>query len=204
MILSAAVAGTTKGHIMSTTTYAGALASEKQISFVCDLLDKREVPAETADVIVEAIANEAYTKAMASADIDAFLKLPKRASATKSGMQALLASVPKSKYAIPVEELELTDADDEFRGDLVFLELKEYMGTLYMRQLHGAPGSFNRSRLSMASVKAIIGILATDPYGYAKIFGEHYACCGSCGAELTDPRSRELQLGPECRKKFGF
>ena len=191
---------------MSTTTYAGAPASEKQISFVCDLLDKREVDAELAEIITEAIANEAYTKAMASADIDAFLKLPKRARATKStgAMQTLLASVPKSKYAIPTLELELSDADEDFHGDLVFLEIKEYMSTLYMRQLHGAPGSFNRSKLSVASVKAIVQILASDPYKYANLFGKHYACCGSCGAELTDPVSRELQLGPECRKKFGF
>lgn len=187
-------------------TGSGALASDKQINFVCDLLDKREVPAETADIIVEAIANEAYTKAMASADIDAFLKLPKRTSAakTKSGIQTLLATVPKSKYAIPVDELEFTNADDAFHGDLVFLEVKEYMDTLYMRQLHGAPGDFTRSRLSMNSVMAIVSVLATDPYKYARLFGEHHACCGSCGAALTDARSRELQLGPECRKKFGF
>ena len=189
---------------MSTTTYAAAPASEKQINFVCDLLDKREVPADIVETITDAMADGAYTKAMASADIDAFLKLPKRASATKSGMQALLASVPKSKYAIPTDVLEFTEADDDFRGDLVFIEIKEYMSTLYMRQLHGAPGSFNRSKLSTASVKAIVGIIATDPYGYTRLFGERYTCCGSCGAELTDPVSRELMLGPECRKKFGY
>jgi hypothetical protein len=48
-----------------------------------------------------------------------------------------------------------------------------------------------------------MNIISQDPYKYAKIFGQHYSCCGSCGAELTDPVSRELQLGPECRKKFG-
>jgi hypothetical protein len=103
---------------------------------------------------------------------------------------------------VPTDVLELTDADDSFSGDLAFFEVREYMSTLYMRQLHGAPGRFNRSKLSAASVKAIIGIIAADPYRYTRMFGEHYACCGSCGAELTDQRSRELQLGPECRKKF--
>jgi hypothetical protein len=191
---------------MTSTTTHTAPASEKQIAFVCDLLDKREVDAELAEIITEAIANEAYTKAMASADIDAFLKLPKRARATKStgAMQTLLALVPKSKYAVPTEELEFSEADDDFSGDLVFVEIKEYMGTLYARQLHGAPGRFNRSKMSTNTVKAIIALVAADPYKYTKLFGDHYTCCGSCGAELTDQRSRELMLGPECRKKFGF
>jgi hypothetical protein len=191
---------------MSTLTYTGPAASEKQISFVTDLIAKRDVDVELAGDIAELIALGVYTKAQASENIDAFLKLPKRAaaSAARTGMQALLASVPKSKYAIPVDELELTDADDVFHGDLVFLEIKEYMQTLYVRQLHGAPGGFSRSKLSAKSVTAIVEILARDSYKYAKTFGEHYSCCGSCGAELTDPRSRELQLGPECRKKFGF
>jgi len=189
---------------MSTLTYTGPAASEKQISFVTDLIAKRDVEAGLAADIAELIALGEYTKAQASENIDAFLKLPKRASAVRTGMQALLASVPKSKYAVPVEELEFTNADDVFHGDLVFLEIKEYMQTLYVRQLHGAPGGFSRSKLSTKSVTAIVEILARDSYKYAKLFGEHYSCCGSCGAELTDPRSRELQLGPECRKKFGF
>lgn len=193
---------------MSTLTYTGPVASEKQISFVTDLIAKREVAADIAADIAELIALGTYTKAQASDNIGAFLSLPKRAAvaatAKATGMQALLASVPKSKYAIPVEELEFTDADDNFRGDLVFLEIKEYMQTLYVRQLHGAPGGFTRSKLSIKSVTAIIAILARDPYKYVKTFGEHYSCCGSCGAELTDVRSRELQLGPECRKKFGL
>ena len=171
---------------MTKTETRPAPASEKQISFVKSLLEGREVDADRA------------------ADIDALLTLPKRPRAkAPNAMQALLASVPKSKYAIPTAELEFTDADDAFRGDLVFVELREYMQTLYMRQLHGAPGAFSRSRLTTTSVKAIIEILARDPYKYTRLFGENYACCGSCGAELTDPRSRELFLGPECRKKFG-
>jgi hypothetical protein len=75
---------------------------------------------------------------------------------------------------------------------------------LYIRQLHGAPGSFNRSKLTADGVRAVVGTIKLDPYRYAKLFGTHYTCCGSCGAALTDERSREIQLGPECRKKFGF
>ena len=183
---------------------AGLAASEKQISFVRDLMANREVADDLVEHISEAIELGVYSKKHASVDIDAFLKLPKRAKATKSAspMQSLLASVPKSKYAIPADEHELTSV--EVTNDIMFVEIKEYMSTLYMRQLHGAPGSFNRSKLTSDQVADVIAILSRDPYKYTRLFGEHYACCGSCGAELTDARSRELQLGPECRKKFGF
>lgn len=187
-----------------TTTTTGAKATEKQIDFVRDLIAKREVNAEQASECIELIELGELTKAQAGSYIDAFLAAPKKAAATRSPFQTLLASIPKSRYAIPTDELEFSDADDEFRGDLVFVELKEFQGTLYMRQLHGAPGRFNRSKMSAASVRAIVGLIEQNPYGYAKLFGDHYTCCGSCGAELTDERSRELMLGPECRKKFGF
>jgi hypothetical protein len=189
---------------MTAIAHTVAIASGSQISFVRDLIESREVDQDIAVSIEEAISAERYPKRQASLDIEAFLKLPKRAKASRSGMQLLLASVPKSKYAVPVSELEFTNADNDFRGDLVFIEVKEYMQTLYIRQLHGAPGSFVRSKLSNASTKAIVNLISADTYKYVKLFGDNYACCGSCGAELTDPKSRELMLGPECRKKFGF
>jgi hypothetical protein len=178
-------------------------ASEKQISFVSDLIAGREVEADRAADILERIEAGLYDKRSASNDIDEFLKLPKRAKAT-GGMQALLARVPKSKYAIPTVELEAAAIDEVFPGNLVFVEIKEYMNTLYARQLHGAPGDFTRSKLHASTVKALVEIIESDPYKYVKLFGDHYTCCGSCGAVLTDEKSRELMLGPECRKKFGF
>jgi hypothetical protein len=77
------------------------------------------------------------------------------------------------------------------------------MGNLYMRRLHGSLGGFTRVRMANSDAITVVETIARNPYKYARIFGEIYSCCGSCGAELTDPKSRELQLGPECRKKFG-
>jgi hypothetical protein len=186
------------------TTLTSYPASPKQVAFAADLLKTREF--DTTDVFIEfaidELAADALSKSDASKLIDMLINAPKRKGA-RSASQELLASVPKSKYAVPTEMLIGVTTSDVFHGDLVFLEIKEYMSSLYMRQLHGAPGAFNRSKLSQDSVKAIIAIIAEDPYKYTRIFGEHYTCCGSCGAELTDPKSRELMLGPECRKKFG-
>lgn len=178
-------------------------ASEKQLAFVRDLIATREVNDDLAVEIEELIEAGEYSKWQASSDIDAFLQLPKRPKA-KSGLQAALARIPKSKYAIPMGEIEFLSLDDTFTGDIVFIEVKEYMGTLYMRQLHGSLGGFTRSRLGKETIATFVDIIEADPYKYTRLFGIHYTCCGSCGAQLTDERSRELQLGPECRKKFGF
>lgn len=178
-------------------------ASPKQESFLQDLVMGREVTEELAGEVLGRLADGTMAKHEASDMIDLLLRLPKKAkSSTPSN--SVLAGIPKSKYAIHVQDLELVALEDEFRGDVAFFEVKEYNGTRYMRQLHGAPGNFNRSKLKASTVKAIVGIIEKDPHAYARLFGEHFTCCGSCGAPLTDERSRELMLGPECRKKFGF
>lgn len=179
-------------------------ATEKQIAFVADLVNSREYDESERDRVLQLIESGSLTKKEASAVIDLLVEAPrKKEAAHSSPLQTLLASVPKSKYAVPVDDLLVTEHEDDFNGDLVFLELKEFMGTLYVRRLVGAPGRFNRMRMTAAQVTTLMTIVKSDPYKYAKMFGDYYACCGSCGAELTDQRSRELMLGPECRKKFG-
>jgi hypothetical protein len=180
-------------------------ASQKQIDFVSDLLATRECSQEQREIYLELIRTERLTKSQASSVIDSLVNAPRRAGAVStSPLQELLSKVPKSKYAVPNDELMASDCEDSFKGDIVFLELKEFNGSRYVRQLTGAPGGFTRSRLTAQEIKCLFALIAQDPYRYARIFGEHYTCCGSCGAELTDARSRKLMLGPECRKKFGL
>ena len=188
---------------MSTTTHTNNIASEKQVKYVTDLLATRVCDSAEKERLADLIVANKLTKSDASAAIDSLKDAPRKSSPV-SPMQTLLASVPKSKYAVPTADLELLESEDDFEVDLVFLELKEFNGTLYVRRLLGAPGRFNRVRMTAQQTKDLMAVVASDPYRYAKLFGEHYACCGSCGAELTDERSRELMLGPECRKKFGL
>lgn len=198
---------------MTTTTKAP--ASEKQLKFIQDLIADRVTDGIdlALELVTEKINEGALDKGAASLAIDMLLGCPKRpkikadaASSPWAAVQERFNTIPKSKYAVPVSELEVAGGDypDNFTGDLVFIELKEYQSRRYMRQLHGAPGSFVRSKMSLPAVNALIDIVSRDPYKYAKLFGDNYTCCGSCGAALTDERSRELMLGPECRKKFGF
>jgi hypothetical protein len=180
-------------------------ASEKQVAFISNLLDERELDAITVSSFRSMLPT--LTKKQASSTIDLLLRTPKRVEkvpgASKSLLQEALSKAPKSKYAIPAGELDISLEDTPLTGDLLFIEVKEYMGNLYMRRLTGSVGGFTRHRVPSQDSITIMNVISQDPYKYAKIFGQHYSCCGSCGAELTDPVSRELQLGPECRKKFG-
>lgn len=180
-------------------------ATEKQIKFVNDLLDEKELEDEAREGFRVALAT--MDKKAASSLIDLLLKLPKKvekvAAAPKPSLQEALSKAPKSKYAIPNAELDISLNTTKLTGDHLFVEIREYMGNLYMRRLHGSVGAFTRTRIANDDAVTIVNHIAQDPYKYTRIFGTIYSCCGSCGAELTDPISRELQLGPECRKKFG-
>lgn len=188
-----------------TTTFP---ASDKQITFINELLDTRELPA--GNPLIEPFINDRFTmlssvdKRTASAVISMLLGLPKIVAPSESSLQAVLATVPKAKYAIPVDELDIAPlTGTPLTGDLLFVEIREYHDVLYMRRLTGSVGHFNRDKMPAGDVSIVVGILASNPYKYTHLFGKHYACCGKCGAELTDPISREMFLGPECRKAFG-
>ena len=177
--------------------------SEKQVDFILTLLKERDIEPDTAEETREKLP--AMSKREASDLIASLLKLPKLPKAPRvNPAQVYLAAIQKSKYALPVGHISHLDLDFEVTGDLLFVEVREYMGHLYMRRLTGSLGGFTRHKLSVQDVIDLSKVVASNQYLYAKTFGEHYSCCGSCGAELTDPTSRSLQLGPECRKKFGF
>jgi hypothetical protein len=183
-------------------------ASDKQITFINELLDSRVIP--PMDPILRGFTVDRFgmlstiDKRTASAVISALLGLPKLTTPAESSLQHILASIPKSKYAIPVDELDIAPlTGTPLTGDLLFIEVREYHDVLYMRRLTGAPGAFNRDKMPAGDVKIIVDLIATHPYKYTRLFGENYSCCGKCGAELTDPQSRAFFLGPECRKAFG-
>ena len=191
---------------MTTTTAAVVNpASEKQVAFITSLLAERDLDAISEAAIRAHLST--LTKKQASGFIDILLAAPKSETKVlavkKAGIQEALSKAPKSKYAVPADELDIVLTDTPVTGDLLFIEIREYMDNLYMRRLTGSVGGFTRWKVPNEDAVMIMNIISQDPYKYTKLFGEHYSCCGSCGAELTDPISRELQLGPECRKKFG-
>lgn len=193
---------------MTTVTFFE--ASPKQIQFITDLIEKKNLgETERAKAALIQIADKTLDKKEASKFIDEFIVAKPIASTSTavpsatSKIQTLLAEVPKAKYAVPMDEIDL-GIDETVNGDILFIEVREYMNVLYMRRLHGAPGNFNRSKLSFKDTELLINLVKKNPLKYTQLFGEVHKCCGKCGADLTDQLSRELKLGPRCRKEFGF
>jgi len=135
---------------MTTTTRP---ASDKQRDFIAKLITERVLDDAERARIETALTYDTLDVAAASETIGALLKAPKRTAATKNPAgQALLASIPKSRYAIG--EVELTGSSIQVNNDLLFVEVREYMGTLYMRRLHGAPVMASDLRASACLVLA--------------------------------------------------
>jgi hypothetical protein len=184
-------------------------ATPKQIQFITDLIEKKNLGDTAKALTVKTkIAANKLDKQEASKLIDELIAAPVRIAFTAtpsaaSKMQTLLGEVPKAKYAVPMDEIDL-GIDETVNGDILFIEVREYMNVLYMRRLHGAPGNFNRSKLSFKDTELLINLVKKNPLKYTQLFGEVHKCCGKCGADLTDQLSRELKLGPRCRKEFGF
>lgn len=173
----------------------------RQLEFIKDLLAKR-----VYDLGSTVVTNSREGSAL----IEKLLAAPKRAtvSSTRSAdpqIVSALAELPRSRYAIPAGEFGLDFLSEKVQGELLFVEVAERSaGFPTIKRLHGSVGGFTRSRLTRSDILALAEIIKGDSYRFARTFGEHYSCCGKCGAELTDDTSRRLLLGPVCRKAFGF
>ena len=55
-----------------------------------------------------------------------------------------------------------------------------------------------------AAKKAILDRIAADPLAAMARYGQHIGSCGNCGKTLTDDLSRQLGIGPICRKKLNY
>lgn len=176
-------------------------ASNAQVSFINDLLAKRDVPPAIAEVIR---TSQALTSRQASGWIDTLKGYPFKDKAPVSDFYAAFEGVEDSKYAIPGSMLAMVMPDSIKDSDILFLEVKTYRGRRYLNKLTGAPGDFTRTRFPMTVGLQLLNLIKGRHVEFAQNFGKHYSCCGRCAAPLTDARSRELHVGPECRKVWGL
>lgn len=197
-------------------------ATPRQISFITDLLAKRDVP----ESIATALASPAtLTTRTASGYITVLLQLPLKPAPVVPAFQTgpgaaplaspvdevrtkyfeTLRNTPKGKYALKFADFEdAVTGVPAYGNDLLFLEVKEYKNKMYFNRLSGAPGSFSRSRLNYRDGLTLLRIIGIDPVAAMKRFGEHYQVCGRCAAELTDADSRARFFGPECARILGL
>jgi len=168
-------------------------ATERQMAFIKNLIAERDVAP---------ISFAGMTVGEASSKIEELLATPKKQAIVR--FSETLAGLPKSKYALPYQLVAPVFTDNtQFNNDYLFVEVREYRGTTYMRKLQGSLGGFTRTRLTRDEEQSIYNILSMNPVEYITKFGEVFSCCGKCGAALTDAISRARLLGPDCARSLG-
>jgi hypothetical protein len=184
-------------------------ATPKQVALIEDLFNRKGIPThireQTRALYQRADQRPAHEIRTL---IDGMFTLPD-APATRPANETVndlirRLNVPKSMYAVSLALLTPSLKELAHGNQYLFAQISEFKDTQYVRVLRGAPGSFNREKPTYRDQVDLVNIIATSPQLFAQTFGLVYTCCGSCGAELTDDRSRALKLGPECRKKFGL
>lgn len=184
---------------MTTTTYPTRPVSAAQRSFLTTLLEERaHTPLPSIDEMDSRGASTAITYLLTCP------KVVKVAAPAAPAIASRFDGIPLSKYAIAREDIEVLGLDVRLSGDLLFIELRKYKDTVFMRKLTGAPGWFTRTRLSRRDEDLLVKVLELGAEKHAKRFSEAHKCCACCLAELTDQTSRERGFGPVCAKRFGY
>ncbi|MGV0985099.1 MAG: DUF6011 domain-containing protein [Limnohabitans sp.] len=85
---------------------------------------------------------------------------------------------------------------------------RQYGGNVYVREQAG--GGMNHERLGrqlkgqkyVGEGADLLAEILRDPEAAARRYGTELGECSVCGTQLTEEKSRELGIGPVCRKRF--
>lgn len=181
------------------------MTTPRQITFITNLLAEREVPDALRGQATALLERNVGRPSPLIDALCALPRLPRAAVAAGEDRFAHLRALPSSNYALEWEQLHAAGVTELARGNQVtFFRVKEWRDRVFLDQLHGAPGAFNRTRLTAAQERAVAGAIRLDPAAAALRFSKEYSICARCSAELTDDRSRAAGLGPTCRGYFGL
>lgn len=186
------------------------LASDRQITFIRDLLAKRNWQSgnETDVNLIKSIESqfdadasdsmvENLTAKSAHYLIDLLLSFRphvslQSTSTTIKEKSALLAKIPLSKYALP--RVDGTGWD--------FFEVVEFHNVRYLNRLIGSPSDWTRGKLSVVHQAAAAKHILEDPKASAVEYAKQHGRCAVCNAHLSDPASIARSMGPVCAKRF--
>lgn len=113
--------------------------------------------------------------------------------------QALVDQLPGGNYAIP----SITGTND-----LTFFRIVVNQGRVnpankgrkYFRHIVGGHNPDDMKVSPAFVIKAVEAAKAVGPAQAQALYGRTFTICGRCGRQLTDEYSRQVGIGPECRK----
>lgn len=195
-------------------SYAEDRATEKQVSFMRDLFDRKNLFADPQWFdSVNAMDKDEYaahlarikeqlpsvSKMRARDIISKLLALPDapREEQQRERQRELIPDVPAGRYAI-----ERDGVLKFFRVDRP-QEPSRWAGYTFLKSLRGGPhGAPAEGNIRAPEYKLeVLEQIAQDPKGAAERYGQELGECGICGRTLTDETSRKIGIGPVCRSR---
>lgn len=176
---------------MTTTTVEP--ATRKQVDYIKDLIDTREVAgkAKLKDTA------EGLSKSLASAWIERLKELPREKVQQEQGrsFKTIESDVPEGRYAVTGED----GTTDFYRVDRP-IEGK-WAGYIFVKlQL-----SDDYQRVPFRNSQAVLDKIENAGVKESMLrYGKELGHCGHCGKTLTNNESIELGIGPVCRGKMGW
>jgi hypothetical protein len=90
----------------------------------------------------------------------------------------------------------------EWRGVLRFYCVREGQGRWTGRRFLNRFRSDDLDRPTRQEQADVYAAILADPAKAQKTFADETVCCYVCGRRLTDAESREIGIGPVCRKEI--
>ena len=180
------------------TTPAPGTLSSKQQGFIARLTSERVVPSAGAHLEDIAAAKEGTLgRQQASSLIEFLMGLPKQPRTGQTGDNAAvsLPDVPEGHYAIPSltgnNDLDFFRVDRPTEG--------KWAGYTFLKRVVGGKPDLPVARAQRRQV--LEAIVAAGIDAARQQYGVSIGRCYVCNRHLTDELSRQLGIGPDCRKK---
>jgi hypothetical protein len=169
-------------------TYGARMATDKMVKYVTDLLEQREVPAETASHYREAIKRDALTFGAARTFIDSYKDAPRKPVPAETVAAGGMPKVAPGHYAVENEgtlKFYVVDCPTEGR----------WAGRVFLSVM----ASDEKWPIKSAeSKRVILAAISVNPAEAMARYGQEIGRCGRCHRTLTDATSRARGIGPDC------
>lgn len=179
--------------------------TDKQVSFLRNLLDTREVIPALEAQLRKALDEGTLDRRTASARIGDLMNAPRKVVARPespwAAVDAAVADLETSFYAIPAGYVHAQPIDLH-GNDYLFVRVRNMGRKRRIHRVHGSVGTPRYTALNPVSAVAVANLIRGRHVEFAANWHAVSGNCGRCNALLTDAESRERGLGPDCAKLF--
>lgn len=169
--------------------------SEKQLDYLMGLQEGKELPEN--HVTHERSYWAGKERDEISAQINLLKSYPWKKREASDTMREY--TMPEGRYAINPGATGTWRFYEVTRSDK-----PRWKGYTFIKQLVGAPGSYNKVDMGWTARQSALRIIEANPKQAMLDYGLQSGVCGRCHSPLTDPDSLARGIGPKCAAKTGW